>query len=286
MMINRREIIKTTGDRERFSIKKLQKSLERSGISPDRAKKIAMEVASERNIRTTVDLHRKTYEKLKSKYRPVAARYNLKRALKALGPSGYPFEQFVARLLDERGYKTSTNRVLRGKCITHEIDVMAYKDNRHFIFECKFHNNLGYKSDVQTVMYMKARFDDIKSRWSNVNEGRGEHLHKLWIVTNTQFTKQAEIYAKCVGIELMSWRHPKGKSLAELIDKTGLHPVTAITKLTKSQKDKILHDGLILCREVETKKDILKKAGIHGHKLEQVVAEAKAIVNLEDKIET
>jgi hypothetical protein len=82
----------------------------------------------------------------------------------------------------------------------------------------------------------------------------------------------------------MSWRQPRGRSLAELIDKTGLHPVTAITKLTKGQKDRILHDGLILCREVATKQDVLKKAGVHGKKLQQVVAEAEAIVQLKDTV--
>ncbi len=278
-----KNIIKTTGDTEEFSLKKLQQSMQRVGISKKTAKMIAAEVAREQGIHTTVDVHRKTYEKLKQKYRPAAARYNLKRALKAFGPSGYPFEQFIARLLDERGYKTNTNRILRGQCIAHETDVIAYRDDRHFIFECKFHNNLGYKSDVQTVLYMKARFDDIKAKWKHVHEGRDGHLHKLWIVTNTQFTSQAVQYAKCAGIELMSWRYPQGKSLAELIDKTGLHPVTAITKLTKGQKDKILHDGLVLCREVELKKNILKKAGIRGRKLEYVIAEAKAIIDLENE---
>jgi len=278
-----KNITKTTGNIERFSLKKLQQSIQRAGIDQKTAKAIAAEVAREQGMNTTVDVHRKTYEKLKKKYRPVAARYNLKRALKAFGPSGYPFEQFVARLLDERGYKTSTNRTLNGQCISHEVDVMAYKDDRHFIFECKFHNNLGYKSDVQTVLYMKARFDDIKTKWKLVHEGREEHLHKLWIVTNTQFTSQAIQYAKCAGIELMSWRYPRGRSLAELIDKTGLHPVTAITKLTKGQKDKILHDGLVLCREVESKKDILKKAGVRGRKLEYILAEARAIVELKNE---
>ncbi|XLQ19890.1 MAG: restriction endonuclease [Candidatus Moraniibacteriota bacterium] len=278
-----KEIKKTTGEKEEFSASKLQRSLERAGIDSERAKAVAKEISKESNLDTTVKIHRSAYNKLKTRNAPTAARYNLKRALKMLGPSGYPFEQFVARLLDARGYKTSTNRTLRGSCITHEIDVMAYRDNRHFIFECKFHNKLGYKSDVQTVLYMKARFDDIKKRWDGIHEGRDKHLHKLWLVTNTQFTSQAVDYARCAGIELMSWRYPHGKSLAELIDKTGLHPITAITKLSKRQKDTILSKGLILCREVEYKKDILEHAGVRGRKLEQIVAEAKAIVDLKNE---
>lgn len=277
-----REIRKTTGDKELFSIEKLKKSLERAGVEAATAEVIAKDVSQKEEVETTVDVHKEAYKKLKEKYRPVAARYNLKRALKALGPSGYPFEQFFARLLNARGYKTSTNRTVRGMCIAHEVDVMAYKDKKHFIFECKFHNNLGYKSDVQTALYMKARFDDIKARWEQVHEGRDEHLHKLWIVTNTQFTSQAREYARCAGIELMSWRYPQGRSLAELIDKTGLHPVTAITKLNRRQKDYLINHGLVLCREVLQKKALLKKAGVHGHKLDQVIAEAEAIIQLKN----
>lgn len=280
-----KELIKTTGDIEEFSLEKLQQSIERAGIDAQKAQEIAEDIFAQPNIKTTVDVHAAAYEKLKENYRPVAARYNLKRALMALGPSGFPFEQFFARLLEANGYTTSTNRTLRGMCVEHEIDVMAYKDHRHFIFECKFHNHLGYKSDVQTVLYMKARFDDIKARWSSIHEGRDEHLHKLWIVTNTQFTTQAEEYAACVDIALMSWRHPKGGSLAELIDKSGLHPVTAITKLNHRQKEYLVNHGVVLCREVEERQDVLQRAGIHGNKLAQIIAEARAIIDLKDRSE-
>jgi hypothetical protein len=276
-----KKIKKTTGDIELFSLEKLKTSLERAGVDATVADDIARDVAHESDVETTVDVHKEAYERLKKKHRPTAARYNLKRALKAFGPSGYPFEQFFARLLDARGYKTSTNRTVRGRCVSHEIDVMAYKDQRHFIFECKFHNNLGYKSDVQTILYMKARFDDIRERWEQVHEGQDQHLHKLWVVTNTQFTSQAWEYAKCNNIGLMSWRHPRGNSLAELIDQTGLHPVTAITRLNRRQKSYLINHGIVLCREVIEKQAMLKKAGVHGHKLNQVLTEAEAIINLE-----
>lgn len=276
-----KEITKTTGDVELFSLEKLKESLERAGVAENVAGDIARDVASDDTLKTTVDVHNEAYEKLKEKHRPTAARYNLKRALKALGPSGYPFEQFFARLLEARGYKTSTNRTVRGRCVSHEIDVMAYKDEKHFIFECKFHNNLGYKSDVQTILYMKARFDDIRERWEYVHEGKDQHLHKLWVVTNTQFTSQAQEYAGCNSIGLMSWRHPHGHSLAELIDQTGLHPVTAITRLNRRQKNYLITHGTVLCREVVQRPEILKRAGVHGHKLEQVIKEAEAIISLE-----
>ncbi len=129
---------------------------------------------------------------------------------------------------------------------------------------------------------MKARFDDILARWRDVHEGKNQHLHKLWLVTNTQFTSQAREYARCADIGLVSWRYPHGRSLGEMIDETGLHPVTAITRLNRRQKDYLVGHGVVLCRELVEKKHIVKKAGIHGHKLDQIMAEARAIVSLQN----
>ena len=57
-----------------------------------------------------------------------AGRYRLKKALFQLGPSGYPFEQFIAKILEQEGYKTKTGQFIQGKCIKHEVDVVGKKD--------------------------------------------------------------------------------------------------------------------------------------------------------------
>ena len=274
-------IFKSTGDREPFSTEKLERSVQRAGADAALTQEVVHDVAAQK-LPTSRAIHRAAFAKLKAKHPPVAARYNLKRALQSLGPSGYPFEQYFARILQAKGYDTSTNRVVRGMCITHEIDVMAYKDERHFVFECKFHNNLGFKSDVQTALYMKARFDDIVARWTQVHEGRGDHHHVLWLVTNTQFTTQAMEYAQCMQIQLMSWRYPSGNSLAELIDETGLHPITAITSLSNHHKDALVAQGAVLCKDLLDRPDALARAGVHGRRKEYILAEARAIVELKD----
>lgn len=257
--------------------------MRRAGAKPDVAQDVAHDVARQ-NLPTSGAIHRAAFARLRDSHPPVAARYNLKRALQALGPSGYPFEQYCARILRAKGYDTSTNRIIRGICITHEIDIMAYKDDRHFVFECKFHNNLGFKSDVQTVLYMKARFDDIVAHWHSVHEGRDAHKHVLWVVTNTQFTSQAMAYAQCMRIRLMSWRYPSGESLAELIDETGLHPMTAVTSLTRHHKDALVAQGIILCKDLLERPDALARAGAHGRRMEHILAEARAIVELKDTL--
>jgi hypothetical protein len=273
------KVQKSSGKKQNYSELKLKRSLYRAGVPKDMVADL-VEKVNERSLGkepTTQDIHEHVYNNLKKTRRVLAAKYNLKRALGDLGPSGYPFEQFIGRLLTAKGYKATTNRIVKGKCVSHEIDVLGEKDNKHFIFECKFHNRSGYKSDVQTVLYMKARYDDIRLRWEALETGEKKHLHKVWVVTNTSFTSEARKYAQCSGMGLMSWRAPAGHSLAELIEETGLHPITALTSLTKKQKQYIVSHDLVLCREAEHKKKVLIRAGVRGSKLERVIKEAKGI---------
>lgn len=276
-------VIKTTGEEQEFSQKKLQRSLRRAGADTALAKELTEKIAQEKEVVSTTEIHERAYKALRRKHRPLAARYNLKRALQLLGPTGYPFEQFFAALLREKGYAARTNQILRGICVSHEMDVTAKKDGKHYLFECKFHNRPGFRTDVKTVLYIKARYDDLYEKFQSDNKHAGER-HHMWIVTNTQFTSEARRYAKCVGMSLMSWRYPSGKSLAELIDETGLHPVTALTHLTLKQKHQLINEHVILCRDLRKRKDILKKIGVHGKKRDRILREAEAICTLKNDL--
>ena len=199
-----------------------------------------------------------------------------------LGPSGYPFEKFVAELLRAQGYKVQVGKVVSGFCVKHEVDVIARKDDRHILVECKFHSSAKIRSDVKTTLYIKSRVDDIISAL-NRSERKTEK-HEGWIVTNTRFTHEAVRYAWCVGLRLISWDYPKGDSLMTWINKTGLHPISALTYLNNKQKEKLTQMGMVLCRDVAKKKHLLRRAGIHGKKLERVVREAEAVCQLQNTL--
>ena len=47
-----------------------------------------------------------------------------------LGPTGYPFEDYVAEILKTEGYQTQVRQVLEGNCVSHEIDVIAQKKTK------------------------------------------------------------------------------------------------------------------------------------------------------------
>jgi len=173
----------------------------------------------------------------------LALKYNLKDALSQLGPSGYPFEKYVALLLGAVGYHTRTNQTIPGSCVTHEIDVLAVKDNITYFIEAKFHKNAGQRTDVRVALYIKARYDDLKSAWKN-----GET--KPWIVTNTRFSTDAIKYGECQNIRLTSWGYPKGEGIMDLIEHTGLHPITILEDMTHDDKTRLLNSGVVTCRQL------------------------------------
>tara|TARA_R110000744_G_scaffold28118_4_gene68105 strand:+ start:1678 stop:1851 length:174 start_codon:yes stop_codon:yes gene_type:complete len=54
-----------------------------------------------------------------------ASKYNLKRAILELGPTGYTFERLVGALLSEKRFQIKVSVILNGECATHEIDLLA-----------------------------------------------------------------------------------------------------------------------------------------------------------------
>ena len=124
------KIKKADGTLEFFKVEKLRRSLRRAGASPDEINEIINNVDSTLydGIKTQ-EIYRHAFNLLRRSRPPAAARYSLRRALFNLGPTGFPFEKFLARLFQEDGYSTRTGVILQGNCAPHEIDVAAYTEN-------------------------------------------------------------------------------------------------------------------------------------------------------------
>lgn len=173
----------------------------------------------------------------------LAMKYNLKLALSELGPSGYPFEKYVALLLEEVGYHTQINQTIKGACIAHEVDILAAKDNITYFIEAKFHKNPSQRTDVRVVLYIKARDQDLASNWKD-----GKTCP--WVITNTRFSTDAITYSECQHIKLTSWVYPRGEGIADIIERTGLHPITIIEELSAGDKLRLLSAGVVSCRQL------------------------------------
>ncbi len=265
---------------EVFDIEKLRRSIARPGASPESVEKIIAKAQKHlSNFRTTEDVYRFALEQLREKEPHIAARYNLKRALLEFGPTGFPFEKFVAEILKGLGYKTETNLIIKGWCVDHEIDVIAQKKNESFMVECKFHNELGLKTHIQVPLYTEARFHDIEKTWTP--DSPHHKLMHTWIVTNTSFTYEAIKYSNCIGIKLTSWNYPENENLAQLIVRLELYPVTVIASLSGKQKNLFIQSGFVLAKDVESNVHVLKQAGLTDSEIELLIKECKLICGKE-----
>ncbi len=273
-------IKKATGEEELFDPEKLRHSLARSGANPDIVEDIVRHIQAElRPGLTTYAIYKHAFEVLRRTNSESAARYSLRRALLSFGPSGFPFERYIAELFKKDGYHAETGQVLQGKCVAHEIDVVAYSPQETVFVEAKFHNRHGFKSDVRTALYMKARFDDLRTE-SFEYGGVRRTMNKGMVITNTKFTHEAIAYAECVGIQLMSWSYPAKGNLQDWIERTGLHPITCLTTLSQKDKEALLAHNVVLCNAVQDNDTVLQEIGIGKEKSSAVIAEAQKVCTL------
>lgn len=272
------KIIKHSGDIVDFDPEKLRKSLMKSGADDLVVEDILHKISSEiyEGI-STKKIYKRAFTLLKKEANSHAARYNLRSALQSLGPAGFFFEKYIARLFDAEGYQTVTNLILPGKCVSHEIDVLIKKDNELEMIECKFHSARENKSDVKVPLYVFSRFNDLRER-KQIVFSKNEIISKCWIVTNNRFTSDAIVFAKCSGMNLLSWDYPKGNNLKTKNDIDCLYPVTCLTTLSLVEKDKLLILDVILAKELINNSDKLEKIGLSSNRIKNVLKEVRELV--------
>lgn len=267
------EIVKSDGSRQPFDEHKLQRSLERAGASKEATTDILESIRNElHGGYSTHDIYHRAYDLLKTHERRAASRYSLRRALLALGPTGYPFEDFVGELFRTEGYDVQTRVVLPGKCVTHELDVIAKKDDVCIGAELKFHNDIGMRTDIKVALYVRARFDDLHARHA-ASRTDVPHFDEVHLITNTKFTSQAIEYASCAGLKLVGWNYPTDGNLQDIIERTHAHPVTALTTLSSAEKRRLLEQGVVLCRTLQENKNVLQTIGISAHNVQSTLEE-------------
>lgn len=270
-------ITKASGETVPFSAEKLRRSLRRAGAGEEVMDSIEKEIGQRLYPGiTTKEIYRQAFSMLRKASAHLAAKYKLKKALQELGPSGYPFEKYVGEILKHEGYKTRVGQIVQGHCVQHEVDVIATKDDQHFMIECKFHSEQVRKCDVKIPLYIHSRFLDVEKAWEQ-RPGHGHKFHQGWVVTNTRFTTDATQYGTCAGLNLVSWDFPKKGSLRERIDGSGLHPITCLTTLTNKEKQLLLDKGIVLCQELCRNGQLLKEIGVQPAREKKVMEEARLI---------
>lgn len=257
-------VIKASGEKQAWDPVRLLQSIRRAGVSD----KIARQVVHTLDRRlqgkvTSARIFSEVSDLLAAHDAVWAARYGLKQAIMALGPEGYRFERLTASILAAQGFAVQVGQVVEGHCVAHEVDVVALKDDKHYMVECKFHTARGKKCDVKIPLYIYARFKDVEERWMTL-PGHMTRFHQAWLVNNTRFTTDALQFGTCRGMHLVCWDYPEGGSLRELVEQTSSWPLTCIHLLSKREKEFLMDNGMLLCKDLLARPSVLEEAGIEA----------------------
>lgn len=270
-------IKKEDGTNEVFNENKLRRSLERAGASKSNIEIVVSRILKDvKPYMTTGEIYREAFHILSQLGGAEAAKYSLRRAIMQLGPSGFPFERFMAKVLEEKGYKTRVGVQVKGKCGEYEIDIIAKKEKKIILVEAKFHNTGGVKSDMKVVLYVHARYNDLEAvRLKGLDAENLEH--EFWLITNTKFTRNSINYGKCAGVTMIGWSYPEKGNIQDMIEESGLQPITCLTTLLNSEKESILNKSIVLCKDLLDNPQILSDAGLDKERQVKAIQELKSL---------
>src|SRR4030042_7195837 len=224
-------VTNSLGEKEPFSFKKVYRAARRVGAPRGLAKEIAENIKKEiyPGI-TTIEIFRRVKRRLNQILPEAAIRFNLKRGMRKLGPTGFPFEKYIGEIFEKNGFKVQINQNIPGICCVYEIDFLAKKEDVFYIGECKYRNLAGGRVNLDIALANYARFIDIKQGKFFTKVFKKVKIKSL-LVTNNKFTSEAVKYSRCVGVELLGWNYPKSQGLEYLIEKQKLYPITVLPSL-------------------------------------------------------
>ena len=271
-------IIKANGEKAWFNRTKLFKTCRRTGTSPQ-----ACDLAINQVERVLRDgMHTKEILKIMlaslEKNAPYhAPKYDLKGAIMRLGPAGFHFEKLTAELLQKYGYSTTTNAELQGNCVKQEIDIIAIKNKKCHMIECKFHQQSGIYTGLKETMYTWARFEDLVDGYK---KGTCDKFHVPWLISNTKFSEASMQYGNCRGVKLTGWQYPTGESYLELLEQKNLFPITSM-KLTSNILSSFARGNIMFLRDLceLPESDVVKRTNLSRNQIIKYKDIATKILN-------
>lgn len=307
------QIKKADGTIEAFEEKKLVQALTKAGAKYLVAKEISDYVldkcqqSGHGEVVKSEYVYHLAFKQLKNISRKSALRFSLKKAMLELGPSGFPFEEFVAEMWRAQGYTAITGQMVFGTCVAHEVDVIAWKKDELVMIEAKYHSDSGSRTDLKTVLYVKARYDDIQKQIfstksfdtktivakslidmhvfeksaQNVPEDKlnmSITLTEGWLITNTHFSETAITYATCNNLKIMSYDYPDGRSLQDIVMEHRLFPITSLTTLTVSEKKDLIAKNIVLCKTLHERSSEMEEWGFSKDKIFAVLEEVATLL--------
>lgn len=266
-------IRKRCQDYEPFDLVKLKESLKKSGASYSMCNDIIDEISPKLKDGTTSNqVFKLARQSLAKKSKVLAANYHLVRAIYELGPTGYPFEVLCAQMLAKKGFKTEVGKIIKGKYVSHEVDVVAKRDDVSLLCECKFHNKNTGKSHVKVPLYIHSRFLDIL-------EEHGKSSYNAYaIFSNTTFSKDAIAYAEGVNIKLFSMNYPKKNTFVDHIIRYKIYPITCLKSLRKRDANYLLDKGIVVIKQLKENITMLAQRDVNNKEINAIQREINLLL--------
>ncbi len=275
-------VTKASGETEPYDREKIRRSILGSGAGEQIAERILREVDTQLyNGITTEKIFRIVFKLLNKHHPSSASRFDLKGAIMRIGPAGYPFETYLSEVLREYGYDVKVRQIVQGRCVPHEIDIIAKDKKGTTMIECKYHNNRGTKSNIHDGLYTWARFLDLQE---GANEGKCEPFDAVWLVTNTKLTSEVLEYGNCRGLSILGWSYPPNNNLRVMIESKNLYPITVLRSIDKMSLEKLFSADLMLAKDLIAMqpRQLSAKAGISPNRAELILDEAQGVLRVNE----
>jgi HJR/Mrr/RecB family endonuclease len=267
-------VIKADGRREKFSMNKIIRTCMRAGMPKKDAFKIAKKIKSEiKNNTTTRVIYHLILDELEKRKIPSSFIYRLRDSIAELGP--IEFELYTKKILEAHGYRCEWNKIIPGKCIEHQIDVIAKKE-KLFLVECKRHFNPHRFTGLGVVLQLQATLEDLLDGFE---EKKNKYrFDQAWLVINTKFSEHAKQYAGKKNIRLTGWRSNTEFSLERMIEKKKIYPIT-ILNIDFSLQKKFLSRHIITIDDLlgKSKKYLSDKFNVHRRTIDDLIRQSKEL---------
>lgn len=238
-------VIKSDGTKVPFDSGKIVETCIRTGLDTRTAKEIAE--YAERTLpdgSTTHQIYDLVMEEMEKRNPRSAALFGLRDAIADLDSES--FERYTKAVLEAHGWKCMWNQVTPGRSVSHQVDVVAQRDEETWLVECKRHFNPHRWCGLDVMLQVQARLEDLRD---GAFDGKNKFKWTgAWIWTNTKFSEHAKTYATAKAERMTGWRSGEF-GLERLVESKKAWPVTML-KLDLMTKAKLLSSHVITVQDV------------------------------------
>jgi hypothetical protein len=241
-------LTKADGSRQLFDRDKVAKTCMRMGASPQVAYFVAQKV--EQRLYDGIpsrEILKMIFVFLRKHKPGLKHLYDLRKGISLMSPKP-EFEVFVQVLLAQNGYEVTSNQILQGKCVGHEVDALARKDGLTYFVEAKHHFNYHALTGLDESRIARAVLEDVTEGFML---GKTKlKIDRAIIVTNTKFSEQARLYGVCRGIIQIGWSIPQNHGLQDLIEAQKMYPLSCLKGLKNDVRLSLVNYGIVLIKHL------------------------------------